>query len=49
MPTSLIGLWQQGQSGGGSAVGAVKGGCLQSSSAKMRSHLFLAAALSQPK
>ena len=48
MPTSLIGLWQQGQSGG-SAVGAVKGGCLQSSSAKMRSHLFLAAALSQPK
>jgi len=48
-PTSFMGWWHEGHSGGGSGVGGVNAGCFQSNSARMRSHLFVAAALSQAR
>jgi len=44
-----MGWWQDGQSGDGQGEGGVKGGGVQSNSARMRSQLVLLAGLSQPK
>ena len=48
-PISAMGLWQHRQVGGGVAGGACTRGGFQSSKARMRCHLVLAAGLSQPK
>ena len=47
--SGFMGWWQDGQSGGGKAVGGIGGGGVQSSSARMRSQWVLPAGLSQPK
>ena len=48
-PISAMGLWQQRQAGRALAGGACSRGGFQSSKARMRCHLVLAAGLSQPK